>query len=182
VVIARLLGWVGFGTAVCLVLFFIVEGPFGAINDVGNALLGVLSAVLAWTYRQPAPFAVAVLGAAITVVGTALVMSEATGYYLAGLVSSAGFALIGGWLIAVNRRTDRVRVLGIVAGAVMLLGLIGVPGIVTGVDYVDIAPAYTFVAGVSWLGTYLLFPAWALTTTGEAASRRVGPQRQSGAV
>jgi len=33
---------------VCLILFFIVGGPFGSINDVANAAVGVLSPVLAY--------------------------------------------------------------------------------------------------------------------------------------
>ena len=32
---------------VYLILFFVVGGPFGSINDVANAAVGVLSAVLA---------------------------------------------------------------------------------------------------------------------------------------
>lgn len=39
---------------VCLILFFVVGGPFGSINDVANAAVGVLSAVLAyliWCFR-----------------------------------------------------------------------------------------------------------------------------------
>ena len=39
---------------VCLILFFVVGGPFGSINDVANAAVDVLSAVLAypiWCFR-----------------------------------------------------------------------------------------------------------------------------------
>jgi hypothetical protein len=41
-------------------------------------------------------------------------------------------------------------------------GLVGVPGILLGIDDMNTAPAWTFVAGLSWAGTYLLFPAWSL--------------------
>ncbi|MEU4606040.1 hypothetical protein AB0F43_23890 [Kribbella sp. NPDC023972] len=182
--VARVLGWVGFGTAVCLAVFFAIGGVFGPVNDVGNALLGVLSAVLAWSIRQAGAAAVALagVGSAITVVGSVLILSDTTGYYLAGLVSSAGFALIGGWLIAVNRRlagTDRsasrLPLLGTIAGAVMLIGLIGVPGIPAGVDDMDTAPAYTYIAGFNWLGTYVLFPTWALLVSRMRERQQPGP-------
>ena len=75
------------------------------MNDYGNGLAGTLGALLAWTLRPRAAPAIgaAFLGAVLTVAGSALVVSEATGYFLAGLVSSVGFALIGLWLIALNR-------------------------------------------------------------------------------
>jgi hypothetical protein len=51
--------------------------------------------------RCPAVFVgIAAVGAAITVVGSYLILSDATGLFLAGLVSSVGFALIGVWLFA----------------------------------------------------------------------------------
>lgn len=104
-----------------------------------------------------------VVGAGVTVVGTVLVLSEMTGFYLAGLWSSFGFALIGVWLVVVHwHRSAELRRAGLVAGAVMMLGLIGVPGILMGLDDMDNAPAWAFVAGISWAGTYLLFPAWSL--------------------
>jgi hypothetical protein len=31
-----------------------------------------------------------------------------------------------------------------------------------GIHDLDTAPAWTFVAGASWAGTYLLFPIWSL--------------------
>jgi hypothetical protein len=189
--VARVLGLVGYGTAVCLMVFFAVGGLFGPINDVGNGVLGVLSAVLAWSLRQSGPaaqtaVAVAGVGAAVAVVGSALILSDTTGYYLSGLVSGAGFALIGAWLFAFNRwvavadherSTGRLPLFGMVTGAVMMLGLVGVPGIAAGVDDMDSAPAYTFVAGVGWLGTYLLFPAWAFLLSRTRERQQPGPVR-----
>jgi uncharacterized membrane protein (GlpM family) len=189
--VARVLGLVGYGAAVCLMVFFAVGGLFGPINDVGNGVLGVLSAVLAWSLRQSGPAALAAVaiagvGATVAVIGSALILSDTTGYYLAGLVSGAGFALIGAWLFAFNRwmaATDhersagRLPLFGMVTGAVMLLGLVGVPGVATGVDDMDTAPAYTFVAGVSWLGTYLLFPTWALLLSRTRERQQPGPVR-----
>ena len=98
------------GSAVCLATFYAVQGPFGTINDIGNATAGVLSAGLAWRLRRLIPgragdvaVGLATVGAALTVTGSALVISGTTGFFLASLVSSVGFAGIGAWLIALNR-------------------------------------------------------------------------------
>lgn len=44
--------WLPCGSAVSLATYFAVGGPFGAINDVGNAATGVLSAALAGRLRR----------------------------------------------------------------------------------------------------------------------------------
>lgn len=163
-------GIVGLVSCASLIVFYVVEGPFGAINDVGNAVLGLLSAGLAWLTRRPGRWAspvLAAVGAAMTVVGSYLVMTDTTGYFLAGLVSSVGFALIGVWLFGLNRSATgeawaALHRAGLVAGAVMLLGFVNAPGIVMGLDDLGTAPAWTYLGGLSWAGTYLLFPAWSL--------------------
>ncbi|MER7247750.1 hypothetical protein [Kribbella sp. NPDC000426] len=173
-------GIVGFITCACLIIFYAAGEPFGTSNDVGNALLGLLSLALAGLLRRPAPaptrsdrvlLGIAAVGAALTVAGTVLVVSGITGFYLAGLWSAAGFGLIGVWLVGISRR---VRPTGMVAGVVMLLGLLGVPGIFMGIDDMDNAPVWTFVAGVSWAGTYLLFPAWSLRLARRDRPERLG--------
>ena len=110
-------GLVAVGSAVCLGTYFAVGGPFGTINDVGNAATGVLSGVLAWRMRRQvsgrvgaAAVGAAVVGAAVTVLGSSLVVSGTTGFMFAGLVSSVGFAGIGAWLIVLNRSRDQVAV------------------------------------------------------------------------
>ncbi|RZT17692.1 hypothetical protein EV649_5249 [Kribbella sp. VKM Ac-2569] len=176
-VVAITHGVVGLTTCACLIAFFAVGGPFGTINDLGNAVFGVQSLALARFLAAPSHrfllLGVAVVGAILTVVGTVLVVTEVTGFYLAGLWSSFGFALIGLWLVAVSRHgPTRLRRSGVVAGGVMLLGLVGVPGIPMGLDDMDNAPAWTFVAGVSWAGTYLLFPVWSLRLAGRDRAER----------
>src|SRR5215472_1862890 len=80
-------------SAVSLGVFFIVGDPFGTINDALNGVLAVLSGVLAWRLSGAVGVTyVALLGVAIAVMGSALVMSGRTGFFLAGLVSSLGFA------------------------------------------------------------------------------------------
>ena len=131
-------GLVAAGSAVCLGTYFAVGGPFGTINDVGNAATGVLSGVLAWRMRRQvsgrvgaAAVGAAVVGGAVSVVGSSLVVSGTTGFLFAGLVSSVGFAGIGAWLIVLNRSRDQgaawpgtLRTVGVVAGALMALGIL----------------------------------------------------------
>ncbi|NIK60006.1 hypothetical protein [Kribbella shirazensis] len=171
--LARTHAIVGFAACACLILLYAVGEPFGLLNDVGNALLGLLSLALAWLLSgRQVLVGVAAVGAALTVVGTILVVSGITGFYLAGLWSSFGFALIGVWLLNASRSLPHLRRAGLVAGGVMLLGLLGVPGILMGLDDMDSAPAWAFVAGVSWAGTYLLFPAWSLRLAGRDRAER----------
>ncbi|TCC25517.1 hypothetical protein [Kribbella speibonae] len=165
-------GIVGLATCLCLLVFYAGADSLGAVNDVGNAVFGVLSFCLAWLTRPPWRLLwVAGLGTVLTIVGTVLVMSETTGFYLAGLWSGFGFALIGVWLVWAGS-IGRLRRAGLIAGAVMMLGLIGVPGIAMGIDVMETAPAWTFVAGFGWAGTYLLFPAWSLRLAGRNVAER----------
>ena len=118
---------------VLLVVYFAVGGPFGTtLNDLANALVGVLSAVLAaQTARLGVPaaaVAAAGAGGAVMVVGSWLVITGRAGWVLAGLVSAVGAALVGAWLLALNVVVARNGVLprgltrlGSVSGAVMLL-------------------------------------------------------------
>lgn len=171
-------GIVGFATCLCLIVFYLGADAFGSINDVGNAALGLLSGGLAWRFQEsaakvrPVFVGIAALGAMIIVVGSILILTDATGFFLAGLVSATGFALIGVWLIAAGRRLadspwpQRLQRAGLVAGAVMVLGFVSVPGIIMGLDDLNTAPGWTYVGGLSWAGTYLLFPAWSLRLAG----------------
>jgi len=173
--LALVVGIVGLASLLSLIVFYVAGGPFGAINDVGNAVLGVLSAVLAWMVLRSGAgpgylwVAIAGVGAAVTVVGSVLILTDTTGYFLAGLVSAIGFALIGVWLIGLNRRiaTDPDSLLplrrsGLVAGAVMTIGFLNLPGLVMGLDEMETAPLWAFAGGLSWLGIYFLLPVWCL--------------------
>ncbi len=168
------IGAVAVGSAACLGAYFAVGGPLGTLNDIGNATIGVLSATLAWRLRgeltgQAGAIAtvLAVAGAGVTVAGSALVISGTTGFMLAGLVSSVGFAGIGAWLVVANRQTSRpwprpLRRLGIVAGSLMALGIVVVPAIAQGVDDFATAPGWVWLGFTGWLGIYVVYPAWAV--------------------
>jgi len=105
------------------------------------------------------------------VAGSVLVIYDITGYFLAGQVSASGFALIGTWVIAANLSGEapstitpsrRQAILGVVAGSVMLVGLVNVPGVVMGIDEQGTAPLWLLAAGPCWAGTHLLMPIWCL--------------------
>jgi hypothetical protein len=152
---------------------------FGVVNDVFNGIIGISSAVLAWMlyteHHTKAPLmsqialALAVVGAVFTVVGSVLVIKGFTGYVLAGWYSAIGFALIGLWLVAFcssmqpgDALPHNLIVLGLVPGAFMAVGLIGIPGIFAGIDSIESMPWYLYIAFFGWLGTYILYPIWAI--------------------
>jgi hypothetical protein len=173
--IALGVGLIAAGSAVSLATFFAVQGPFGTLNDLGNATAGVLSAILAWRLGwmlsgrvRPAALAVAIAGAALSVVGSALVISQTTGFMFAGLVSSLGFAGVGLWLVTLNLSASAaswrrgLRRLGVAAGGLMALGVLLTPGIVMGLDDLDTAPAWVWIGMLGWLGIFVVYPAWAI--------------------
>ena len=185
-------GGVAIGSAACLGAFFAVGQPFGTINDLGNATTAILTGSLAWRLRADAnnptantALGLAVGGAAISVAGSSLVLSGTTGFFLAGLVSNLGSAGIGAWLIATNRKQGvgaaarwprALRRLGAVAGALMAVGVVAVPGIALRLDDMATAPAWVWIGFLSWLGTYVAFPAWAIWM-GSVATRTADRER-----
>ena len=113
--------------------------------------------------------AVAHVGAAIAVVGSWLVISGTTGFQLAAFVSSVGFALIGAWLVASIAAGPlgtvlsplQVRV-GLAAGGLMLVGILGIAGVAMGIDSAAATPWWLWLYGIGWVGTYVVYPAWCL--------------------
>jgi len=174
--LALAIGIAAAGSAACLATYFAVQGPFGTINDIGNAATGVLSAGLAWRLRREITgraanlsVGAAIVGAGLTVAGSTLVVSGTTGFFFAGLVSSVGFAGIGAWLVVLNKGDAmtavlprRLRSLGIAAGALMALGIAAAPGIVLRLDDMAAAPAWVWIGLLGWLGIFVAYPAWAI--------------------
>jgi hypothetical protein len=191
--LALAIGGAAIASAACIATYFTVGGPFGTLNDAGNATTGALSGWLAWRLRGEMTSGVervatgaALVGAAVTVGGSALVISGTTGWFFAGLVSSVGFAGIGAWLATFNRSAGtattsrpRLRTLGIAAGALMAVGIAAVPGITLGLDDAATAPAWAWLGSIGWIGTYVAYPAWAVRT-GVLGTRRAGGARTAG--
>ena len=170
--LAIVTGVVALASFASLFIFFAVGGVFGPLNDAGNGLTGILAAALAWRLgggvAGRAGVWLAVAGGLVTAIGSALILSGTTGFFLAGLVSSTGFGLVGAWLVAFSRGPATVgwprsmAALGTIAGALMLVGLVTAPGIAMGFDDMEAAPGWIWIGFVGWLGAFIAFPAWAI--------------------
>ena len=157
-----------------LIIFYAVGGPFGFINDVANGLIGLLSLALAWLWVRnrrggwtTLAIAFASLGAIVMVLGSLLIILDITGWYLAGLVSSVGSALIGIWLLIANRLHRSapelprgLLLLGMTTGIFMIIGWLALAGVITRIDDPQLAPLYVNAGLLNWMGTYLLYPVW----------------------
>ena len=179
-------GWIAIVTGVSailaivfLTLMFTVNQSFGGVNDVFNSVIGISSVVLAWMlyaeHHVKSPLmsqialALAVVGAIFTIIGSILIIFDLTDFVLAGWYSSIGYALIGLWLAAFcfsllrsNALPHNLVIFGIVVGAFMAIGLLGIPGIFAGIDSMESMPWYLYVAFLGWLGTYILYPTWTI--------------------
>ena len=162
---------------VFLVLLSTVGQPFGSLNDACIAIAAILSGVLAWmlypVQHTESPslsllaLVAAFVGALVVTVGAALVISGAKGWFLAGLYMMTGNGLIGVWLLALNYSArpniawpHGLIVLGLVAGAIMVVGFLTIPGIVNGIDAWDSAPWFVNIGQAGALGWMVLYPIW----------------------
>lgn len=162
-----------------LILMYTVNGRFGTVNDVLNAIIGVLSMVLAWMLfvehytRSPmlsqVTLTLTVIGMVFTIIGSVMIIFGYTDFVLAGWYTGVGNALIGLWLAAFcfsNLNNDLLPksliIFGIIVGLSMAIGLIGIPGIFAKIDSMESMPWYLYVALFGWLGTYIFFPIWAI--------------------
>ena len=179
-------GWIAIATCVSailavifLTLMYTLSPSFGKVNDVFNGIIGISSAVLAWMlyteHHAKSPLmsqialALAVVGAIFTLIGSILIIFGFTDFVLAGWYSSIGYALIGFWLVAFcysflhgNALPHNLVIFGIVIGAFMAIGLLGIPGIFAGIDSMESMPWYLYIAFLGWLGTYILYPIWTI--------------------
>ena len=172
-------GAAGLAGLLFIILFFKVGQPFGTLNDVCIGLAAILSGILAWLLYpahhaqspQLSQFALAAVlaGALVVVAGSVLVISGVKGWFLSGLYMTAGNALIGLWLAGLTYSAlhtsswpHGLAVFGLVAGVIMAVGLVSVPGILRGVDAQASAPWYVNAGYVGGLGWMLLYPAWCI--------------------
>jgi hypothetical protein len=179
-------GWTAIATGVTvilavifLILMYTVNGRFGTVNDVLNAMIGILSVALACMLyaeqhaRSPLMsqigLVLVVVGAIFTIVGSVLIIFRFTDFVLAGWYTGVGNALIGLWLVAFcysmlnsDVLTHSLVVFGIVTGAFMAMGFLGIPGILARVDTMESLPWYLGVGYLGFLGTYVLYPIWTI--------------------
>lgn len=149
--------------AVAFYVVFVIAGePWGTLNDISGAVLAALMAQMIWRTRElwRAPrwaLGAGLVGAAVAILGSALVVFHVTGWFLAGLVTTLGFSGVGAWLLAVNRGRTWI---GTVAGVLMACGVVVLPGVLLRYDDFSKAPIWVQAGFLGWLGTFL-FPWWA---------------------
>jgi len=179
------IGWVAIAAGIAgllglafIILFFTVGQPFGTLNDICIGLTAILSVVLVWMlypgHHAQSPllsrFAllIALIGALVVLIGSALAISGVAGWSLAGLYMAAGNAMIGLWLLGWNYSALRgnpwpqgLLVLGLISGVVLALGLVAIPGIFRGIDTQEYV--FSTVNAIWWtssLGWLVLYPIW----------------------
>lgn len=185
-------GVVGLLGLTFIILFFAVGRPFGAFNDICNGLGAVLSAVLAWRFyprlhaQSPllsqVTLAFAIFGAILAVVGSYLVLFDVYGWYLPGLYTAAGYAMIGLWLLGLtylalkdHSLPQGLAIFGFITAVVLVLGLATIPGIFRGID----SGTYEFTVfnAVWWtssLGYLTIYPIWCILLGRLLLSTRIG--------
>ena len=180
-----LVGVTGILAVVILVLFFV--GLFqniqylslmGHLNDTINGFAGILSAVLASvlypTVRRLLPrFSLILLigvwtGAFAIRYGSWLILTGRGDVELSSYYFFVGNGLIGIWLWQLNRIARQqaawphnLTQLGLIASVFMMVGLLGLYGILLGLDGSDFSPLM-MVTGFCYLGTGILYPIWGL--------------------
>jgi len=169
-----------------LILFFV--GLFqnidslsfmGALNDMINAITGILGAVLASQLHpalrralEPRLSLLVLLsgwaGAVCITVGSWLVQSGRADVELSSYYFFFGNGLIALWLWTLNQAARRhsdwprtLTILGSMASLFMMLGLLSLPGILLGLDGSQYS-TLVMISGISFLGTGILYPFWCL--------------------
>jgi hypothetical protein len=107
-------------------------------------------------------------GAIAITFGSWLIVSGRSDVELSSYYYFLGNGLIGIWLWELNRITrhqaawpHNLTRLGLIASVFMMVGLLGLYGILLGLDGSDFSPLI-MVTGISFLGTGILYPIWGL--------------------
>jgi hypothetical protein len=165
---------------VLIALFFTIGQPFGTLNDIFIGLTAILSVVLAWMlypgHHTQSPIlsqlalVIAIVGGLVVIIGSVLVISGTTGWYLSGLYMAAGNAMIGLWLLAINYSSWHgtpfpfgLVLFGFISGVILALGLVAIPDIIRGIDTSEFK--ITTVNVIWWtsaLGWLALYPIWCI--------------------
>jgi len=183
--IVLLIGVTGVVVVVSLLLFFLgllqnihSLSFMGALNDTTNALASILSAVLASklhpTLQKQSPrFSLLALigtwaGAIAVTYGSWLILTGTSDVQLSSYYFFLGNGLIGFWVWMLNHSARQQAVWpenltrwGMIAGGFMMIGLLGLYGILLGLDGADFSPLI-MTTGISFLGIGIFYPAWCL--------------------
>jgi hypothetical protein len=148
---------------------------FGPINDLTNAVGGLLSALLVWQFhallRKRAPntaiffLLAAWIGSAAIIINSLLVAFGRMHWMTGGMYTVIGYSLIGIWLLALHRQfglqkflPSGILKLGVITAVAMLFGLLAGPLLASGINLAE-----NPVVGIAYLGAaagWLLYPVW----------------------
>jgi len=148
---------------------------FGPVNDLTNAVGGMLSALLVWQFhallRERAPNAAIFLllaawvGSAAIIINSVLVAFGQMHWMTGGMYTVIGYSLIGIWLLALHLKFGQqeflpsgILKLGTIAAIAMLLGLLAGPLLASGISFTE-----NPLVSVSYVGAaagWLLYPVW----------------------
>jgi len=148
---------------------------FGPVNDLTNAVGGVLSALLVWQFhallRERAPntaiffLLAAWVGSAAITINSVLVAFGQMHWMTGGMYTTIGYSLIGIWLLALHRQFGQLEFLpsgifklGTITAVAMLFGLLAGPLLASGISFAEI-PLIS-VAYVGAAAGWLLYPVW----------------------
>jgi hypothetical protein len=158
----------------------LLRRAFRGLDDALVGVAAILGAGIAMLYfplmsvQEPqlglVGLGLAVLGAFTVAFGSALALTGAASWFAAQLRVSTGNACLGMWLIILNRWGDAtdtlpnpVITMGMFAGAVMLLGIAAVPGLLMGSTTERNAPWISrYIGRAGNLGALLLYPLWCI--------------------
>ena len=180
-------GWAAIATGIVgllglafIILFFTVGQPFGTLNDICIGMTAILSVVLIWMlyprFHSQSPLlsqialVVAMFGAILVMIGSALAISGVKGWFLSGSYMAAGNAMIGLWLLALsysalqnNSLPNSLVTFGFISGVILALGLVTIPGIFHGIDTQEYElTTFNYIWWASSLGYLALYPIWGI--------------------
>jgi hypothetical protein len=183
--LALLVGIAGLLALITLLLFFIglfqnipSLASMGNLNDTTNIFASFLGAILASTLhptlRKLLPRLSLILligiwvGAIAVTFGSWLIQTGRGDVELSSYYFFFGNGLIGIWLWVLNRMAPQqaswprnLSQLGLIASVFMAFGLLGLYGILLGLDGNDYSPLI-MVTGISFLGIGIFYPIWSL--------------------
>ena len=178
--VALAAGAAGMAALALAVLAFVFDRAFGRFGDGVSVLTSVLTAGLSMLLfpehysREPQlawmAFSLALLGSFLAAFGSVLAATGAASWFLAQLYVATGYGFLGIWLVilnisarAVNTFPHRAVSIGLLAGAVMALGITAIPGILGGGDSEASAPWLSrYVGRAGTLGWLVLYPLWCI--------------------
>ena len=162
-----------FASVVTLALLYAGLPVFGPVNDLINAVVGFVIALLAWQFFAAQPKSLpSVAGLLLCWAGVALIIGNSVwvafgrmDWKVGGMYTGIGYGLIGGWLLITLLFSSLAREFppalwwsGLVIGIALVFGLAAGPLLAERLS-IKIQPLVWVAYGMTTLG-WLGFPVW----------------------